>query len=217
MTTYEDLQKTYEACEKALDYDLSVRLRRSLSWLQRAERETDDIDASFIFHWISFNAAYAGGYSKRQDYKERDAFNRFFEKLVRHDTDKKIYSLMWDSFSQEVRGILNNQYILSSYWNEDKPDDTQYWSAEFAKDTRKVNRALAGQKTIVILSILFQRIYVLRNQMFHGSATWQGTVNRSQVIDCQKLIANITPLFIEIMLRYPEKDWGKLQVPSKPR
>mgnify|MGYP000644926478 CR=1 FL=1 len=78
MTTYEDLQKTYNACEKALDYDLSVWLRRSLSWLQRAERETDDIDASFIFHWISFNAAYVGGYSKSEYYSETSAFYDFF-------------------------------------------------------------------------------------------------------------------------------------------
>lgn len=217
MTTYEDLQKTYEACEKALDYDLSVRLRRSLSWLQRAERETDDIDASFIFHWISFNAAYVGGYSKSEDYRERKAFDAFFEKILRNEVDKKITTLIWQRYSQEVRGILNNQYIFSPYWNEDKPENTQEWSTEFAKDMERVNEALERENTIFIVSTLFKRIYVLRNQMFHGSATWQGTVNRRQVIDCQKLLANITPLFIEIMLHSPQENWGKLQVPSKPR
>ena len=36
------------------DEEFSVRLHRGLSWLQRAELENNDPDASFIFLWISF-------------------------------------------------------------------------------------------------------------------------------------------------------------------
>ena len=122
-----------------------------------------------------------------------------------------------ESLFDEVISALNNKHNFDNFWREDKPDNSSTWLGAFKKSNRRAFIALKRDETPVILSILFQRIYVLRNQMFHGSATWQGTVNRSQVIDCQKLIANITPLFIEIMLRYPEKDWGKLQVPSKPR
>ena len=37
--------------------DLNLRLRRALSWLERAEKEyaTEDLDAAFIFYWIAFN------------------------------------------------------------------------------------------------------------------------------------------------------------------
>jgi len=38
---------------------LSLRVHRALSWLNRAEQETEDIDAKFIFLWVAFNAAYA--------------------------------------------------------------------------------------------------------------------------------------------------------------
>ncbi|RLA40362.1 MAG: hypothetical protein DRR42_25985, partial [Gammaproteobacteria bacterium] len=38
---------------------LSLRVHRALSWLNRAEQETKDHDARFIFLWVAFNAAYA--------------------------------------------------------------------------------------------------------------------------------------------------------------
>lgn len=36
-----------------------VRIHRALSWLERAEKESKDPDATFIFLWIAFNAACA--------------------------------------------------------------------------------------------------------------------------------------------------------------
>jgi hypothetical protein len=39
---------------------LTLRVHRSLSWLRRAQGETDDLDVRFILLWIGFNAAYAG-------------------------------------------------------------------------------------------------------------------------------------------------------------
>ena len=38
--------------------NLSIRVHRSLSWLQRSEL-CEDYDGTFLFSWISFNAAYA--------------------------------------------------------------------------------------------------------------------------------------------------------------
>ncbi|EQB4026034.1 hypothetical protein ACYJKZ_006435, partial [Pseudomonas aeruginosa] len=38
--------------------NLSLRLHRALSWLNRAE-QAEDTDGRFIFLWIAFNAAYA--------------------------------------------------------------------------------------------------------------------------------------------------------------
>lgn len=38
--------------------NLTLRVHRSLSWLQRAE-QADDPDGRFVFLWIAFNAAYA--------------------------------------------------------------------------------------------------------------------------------------------------------------
>lgn len=47
---------------------LRVRIHRAISWLARAEQETEDPDAAFIFHWIALNAAYAHefGFEERE-------------------------------------------------------------------------------------------------------------------------------------------------------
>ena len=39
--------------------DWRVRLHRAISWLERSEREGEDLDARFVFQWIALNAVYA--------------------------------------------------------------------------------------------------------------------------------------------------------------
>ena len=49
--------------------------------------------------------------------------------------------------------------------------------------------------------------------MVHGNATWNGKVNRQQVTDGFKLISNLQPLFLSIMMDNPNSDWGNLAYP----
>jgi hypothetical protein len=50
---------------------------------------------------------------------------------------------------------------------------------------------------------------VLRNQLVHGSTTWNGTVNRGQVRDGAAELNCLLPVMIEIMMDNPNRDWGK--------
>ena len=61
--------------------------------------------------------------------------------------------------------------------------------------------------------MLFGRLYVLRNQLVHGGATWNGSVNRNQVEDSAKIMAFLIPLFIELMMENPAENWGKPYYP----
>jgi hypothetical protein len=64
-----------------------------------------------------------------------------------------------------------------------------------------------------VLSIVLARLYVLRNQLIHGGATWNGSVNRHQVRDCANLLGKLVPIVIEIMMDHPEHDWGVATYP----
>jgi hypothetical protein len=55
--------------------------------------------------------------------------------------------------------------------------------------------------------------YVLRNQLIHGSATWNSKVNRSQVKDGAAVLGVLLPVFINIMMDNPDHDWGKPYYP----
>jgi len=76
-----------------------------------------------------------------------------------------------------------------------------------------VGKALKYRNTVVILQILFSRLYVLRNQLVHGNATWNGQLNRKQVNDGYRLLASLQPTFLAIMMSNPGEDWGRLAYP----
>jgi hypothetical protein len=59
-----------------------------------------------------------------------------------------------------------------------------------------------------VLSIVLSRLYTLRNQLMHGGATWNSSVNRDQIRDCGNLLGKLVPLVIEIMMDSVNTLWG---------
>ena len=54
---FDDLKTIHRDKRENFKEEFSTRIHRALSWIKRAEMETEDSDASFIFLWIAFNAA----------------------------------------------------------------------------------------------------------------------------------------------------------------
>lgn len=48
-----------------------------------------------------------------------------------------------------------------------------------------------------MLSIVFQRLYTLRNQLIHGGANWNSAVNRDQLRDANGILGDVVPIIIE--------------------
>ena len=65
----------------------------------------------------------------------------------------------------------------------------------------------------LILVLLFDRLYVLRNQILHGGATWNSSVNRSQVRDGAAIMGFLVPAFVKVMMDHPDEPWGKNYYP----
>ena len=80
--TLESLSAEWERVQDSLPDNLALRMRRALSWLERAEKETNDDDAAFIFYWIAFNAAYAKDRSRRARDLEMGERDRFADYLT---------------------------------------------------------------------------------------------------------------------------------------
>jgi hypothetical protein len=59
-----------------------------------------------------------------------------------------------------------------------------------------------------VLAQVLRRLYTLRNQLVHGGATWNSSVNRSQVADGAKILGLIVPTVIHIMLEDENRFWG---------
>ena len=193
--------------------NLGLRVHRALSWLDRAEQSDDD-DGRFIFLWIAFNAAYASEIGDRDRDPEQKVFGRFLAKLVQLDKDKVLYELIWREFSSSIRVLLDNQFVYQPFWDyHNGLIEEKDWKTKFDRSRAAANKALGAENTNTVLSIVLSRMYTLRNQMIHGGATWNSSVNREQLRDCSAFLGKLVPYVIKLMMDNPNTLWGDASYP----
>ena len=189
-----------------------VRLHRAISWLRRAEAETEDLDAQFIFLWIAFNAAYASEFGPEQS--ERDRLAAFFNTLVTVDDQKRLHALAFEKFSGPIRTMIGNKFVFEPFWRALREhDSSNRWEEQFEASRKAALKAIMDGSTGKVLGVIFDRLYVLRNQLIHGGATWNSRVNRAQVKDGAHLLSAVVPLMLELMLEHPDVDFGAILYP----
>ena len=193
----------------------TLRMHRALSWLQRAEAAGTDDDVAFICLWIGFNAAYAQDDGRSLvTQSEQQRFRGFMATLCRLDTDKALSGLVWQVFPGPIRVLLDNQFVFQPFWdalNHPGPDGSSpsYWREDFDDARQRTHRALAAQDTARVLYEVFMRLYTLRNQLMHGGATWNSSVNRAQVRDGRSLLARMLPVMLGVMISNPASFQGR--------
>jgi hypothetical protein len=206
---FKALKAKQRATRDGFSEALTLRVHRAISWLGRAEAEKHDLDVRFILLWIGFNSAYASEISAQLS-SERGTFRAYFDNLVHLDKARRIHNAVWDKFAQEVRLLLSNKYVFAPFWhNQNGIDGYQDWAARLATSNRQTASAMKRFDTSRILCNVFDRLYVLRNQLVHGGATWNSSVNRYQVEDGATVLGWLLPVFIDIMMDNPERDWGR--------
>ena len=189
--------------------NFALRIHRAISWIQRAEKEVDDPDVAFSCYWIAFNAAYAEYTDQLPESRARDRFGEFFSKLLQLDSSGAIHSAIWDRFPVSIRNLLENQYVFEPFWRDAHRDrGSRRWRDEFERELNGVRMAMSAKHSQHILERLFDRLYVLRNQILHGGATWNSSVNRRQVEDGAEIMAFLIPAFVSVMMDHPEERWG---------
>lgn len=193
--------------------NLTLRIHRALSWLHRAE-QSEDMDGKFIFLWIAFNAAYAQELDDSDRTSDKVTFTAFLQKLCDLDTSKRIDDLIWKEFSGSIRTLLDNPYVFHLFWEFQRGRiGEDEWRDRFASAKKSAQSALASANTPALLSVMFNRLYTLRNQLIHGGATWDGKVNRDQLRDCTRLLGKLVPLIIALMMDNPNALWGDAVYP----
>lgn len=210
---HETLKQRHRQVRNNYPANLNLRLHRALSWWQRAIM-AEDQDGRFIFLWIAFNAAYATEIEDDTRLSEQAAFRTFLKKLCELDHEKRIHDLIWREFSGRIRILLDTPYVFQSFWDWQSGRISQAeWEERFERGKRRAHLALAGSDTAVLLGEIFNRLYTLRNQLMHGGATWNSSVNRKQMHDCTNLLEKLVPLMVELMLDHPEVEWGSAYYP----
>lgn len=209
--SFSALKEKQRAIRGGFPETMGLRAHRAISWIGRAEACDEDDDARFIFLWIAFNAAYAD----EREFQaipqgERAAFLDFFGRLVALDKERRIYRAIWQRFSGPVRLLMENRYVFNPFWQHHNGiDGFGDWEGRFKTSARAFAQAFQGGDTARVLSFVFDRLYVLRNQLVHGGSTWNSGVNRTQVRDGASILGFLMPVFVDLMMDHPTNDWGK--------
>lgn len=206
------LGRKLQRSDAELPDSTQLRLHRAISWLRRAEAESKDVDTRFILLWIAFNAAYAKEFGFEQT--EREKLELFISELLAVDDKKKLHQLLFKQFTGPIRTMIQNKYVFEPFWKAYRErDSSNQWQDSFKRSTQVALRSLMNDETGVVLSIVFDRLYVLRNQLVHGGATWNSSINRGQLKDGASILMALVPQIISLMIDHPELDFGDVLYP----
>ena len=196
------------------------RMRRAKSWHKRNFRaETDD--ERFIFLWIAFNAAYGDDMNgsgnngiafegKQSRDRERDKFRRFLRAVLARDTHDKIRTLLQDTLVDRIRTLLGNPFVFRPFWwwiRDDEGDSRGVgWTTDFEKKNSDAWKDLERGDIHGFLAEVLERLYTLRNQVFHGGVTYRGGKGREQIRDGADIMAALVKAMLKIMKADIKKD-----------
>lgn len=205
------LKQKQRSIREGFPETMGLRAHRAISWIGRAETCGDDHDARFIFLWIAFNAAYADENEFQSIAPgERAAFSDYFGRIVGLNGEQRVYSALWQRFHGPVRMLMENRYVFNPFWQHHNGiEGYDDWENRFTASARAFAQAFQSGDCAKVLSFVFDRLYVLRNQLVHGGSTWNSGVNRSQVHDGAEILGFLMPVFADIMMDNPTEDWGK--------
>jgi hypothetical protein len=208
MHTYNTLKERHRELRETLPESVSLRVHRALSWLRAAGGAGHD-DAKFIFKWIAFNAVYAQDIRSGEDFSDKGAFQDFLARLIAVDAGDLIYDKIWNNYSGKIRLFIDNPYVSQQFWDfQNGRLSESEWKRRFDGSKRAAQLALTRKDTVTFTGILFDRLYMLRNQLIHGGATWESTVNRDQVRDGARILADLIPAIIHLVMENPSEEWG---------
>ena len=197
------------------------RIRRADSWWRRSEKTSSDTD-KFIFLWIAFNAAYgveAPVADPAMRIGESEKFRAFCGEIVRRDDRNILQKILLETFSGPIRVLLKNRYVYEAFWKSvSGVPQAAPWEVQFQKENNRAFSAVMRGDTAVVLKVVLSRLYTLRNQIFHGGATYGTGWGKDQVRDGAAVMAAIVPAILDIMRtdidRNPNTDvWGRVAYP----
>ena len=205
--------KAWAACATALHETESAKKPGQMSPQNTAFVEVDDYAVRFVFWWIAFEALYA----RRKDSGIHQT-KTFIKNMINCDVLQldSILDVNAD-FAYEIvklRQTHDGFWINRKYKNKTNEEKYTYpsyksWENGFYKQVKKYEKGDTKDK----LNILFDRLHVIRNQIFHGANSRATSWGITQVKDGVQLLSAFVPFFIEQLEKYPNINWGEIPFP----
>ncbi len=108
-----------------------------------------------------------------------------------------------------VLKLIENKYLSREFWERGRPAE-----AKIKKQLKKAMLAYGERNRLPILQALFERLYIMRLQVFHGASTKGSKLNRRTLQGSAGIMMDLLPEIIGIMLEFGvEEDWGGVCFP----
>lgn len=187
--------------------EIALRCHRAKSWIGKAEklaeREPQDLDSQFIFLWIALNALYGQPRVRldKQSDKTRppdDLYHLgvFIKDLCDHAPAAALVRRRLAPELENAVNLLKNPFLLRDYWEEGLTEATQ---AELWNDIDNAKRDWTNGRISHFLKRLSRRLYILRNQIFHGCSTDRSTSNRDSLETAVPVMTKIVPALLDAL------------------
>ena len=214
---FEKAYLNYKEHKIEFDENFRIKLHRAFSWLKQTD-EAPNEDLRYICLWIAFNSVY-GKEREPQNIGttlgDRQSFQRYLAVISNLDKKNRIITAIRKNLKEIIRELLENRYTFQPYWDYyNGKKEFSEWERAFQKAKKLAIQELTEGGTAQILSIVFDRLYTLRNQILHGGATCGSQINRKQLHDGCLILETLIPVILEIMISKPDTEiWGEPYYP----
>lgn len=214
---FEKAYLNYKEHKIEFDENFRIKLHRAFSWLKQAD-EAPNEDLRYICLWIAFNSVYGKEREPQNigaSLGDRQSFQRYLAVISNLDKKNRIITAIRKNLKEIIRELLENRYTFQPYWDYyNGKKEFSEWERAFQKAKKLAIQELTEGGTAQILSIVFDRLYTLRNQILHGGATCGSQINRKQLHDGCLILETLIPVILEIMLSKPDTEiWGEPYYP----
>ena len=201
--------------------DNKRRLDRMKRWLDRAKladkdpylKKRDKGAMRFVFYWIAFEAAFGTQEKKSGERKsDKQLMERFIKKAFGKDKPK--FNQLLDRKEEVYRNsvkLLKLRVTHEGFWKKPSSMTTHgEWKNLFDKEIKE----FPDQNSFDQLCVIFSRLRVVRNQIFHGASSVENSKGISQVETGLKILSAVIPAFKEVMEGNKKNtDWKPVPYP----
>jgi hypothetical protein len=185
----------------------SIRIWRGLSWLERAEQALDP-EGRLISLWIAFNSIYGHEDDANRPASDRASWQSFLARIWKLECPDRLGEVLCQQ-APAIRRLIDCKYLFRPFWL-----GLNDWKSRHNKAVRAMLSNERNGNTLALLQQLFEQLYMLRVQVFHGAATSGSKYKTKNIEDAISVLAGLVPLMIDIILTAgPEQDWGEVCYP----
>jgi hypothetical protein len=179
----------------------------------RASDCGDHLDGQFIFGWIALNALYGQRRSEGEPSRDRNDLHVFLGHIVSCGRDVTV--ALADALANlkaDAELLLESEFLYEEYWI----GDTNSLAVKIDRASERL-RSWPNRESARDLIDLFDRLYLLRNQLFHGSSKDGSGANRASIEPAVRILSKLVPVFCSALSSSVDENWGPLPYPAEGR